>query len=70
MAKNLETNNKLTEGGEGDDCVVLCAGWCAAVAAGKNKTENFYLNQEVIISLCNLVILCLYLPTFKRYCDK
>ena len=49
---------------------VCCAGWCAAVAAGKNKTENLYLNQEVIISLCNLVILCLYLPTFKRYCDK
>ena len=55
MAKNLETNNELTEGGDGDDCVVLCAGWCAAVAAGKNKTENLYLNQEVIISLCNLV---------------
>jgi len=25
MAKNLETNNELTEGGDGDDCVVLCA---------------------------------------------
>ena len=22
MAKNLETNNELTEGGDGDDCVL------------------------------------------------
>ena len=44
MAKNLETNNKLTEGGEGDDCVVLCA-----VLAGVQLLQQEKTRQKIYI---------------------
>ena len=60
MAKTLKwTMNWLDWGRGGDDCASVGAGWvCSCCSTGKNKTENTdFLNQEVIISLCNSDIL-------------
>ena len=43
MAKNLETNNELTEGGDGDDCVVLCAGWSVQLLQQEKTRQKIYI---------------------------